>query len=414
MSTVDPELSMKRSEFVLALGFGILIPQIQFAQTIKFAAPRVILTSTTNSRPQYPLFGDFDNDGNTDILVSVDGHLNVLFGDGAGVFSILESNSTPGGAMFPLAVADVNGDGKSDVIMETLAVNKGSDGAISIFIGDGKGHFTPGAQYPVPYGYYQAVTGDFNGDGIVDFVVNAINNDPVVLPAFEQQIIFKGRGDGTFTTSALNLTSEGGIGTDALPFSGDFDGDGNLDLAFQVYPVDFSGTDLYLAYGRGDGTFSDPQLAYVTDSAAEDLAAVADLNGDGKSDLILSLTARTSPGAQPRIATLLAKQTEGFYWKSAVSLSNLGNASVSDLNGDGKADLIAYGNEPEYFDLYLWVYPGLGGGAFGEKSVVDTSSISSAIFTQFTAVPLRHGDLPSIIAFDAKHDQLELLLNITE
>jgi len=48
----------------------------------------------------------------------------------------------------------VNGDGKSDVIMVTIGSSAGSDGTIGVFIGDGKGQFSAGAQYSVPYGTY--------------------------------------------------------------------------------------------------------------------------------------------------------------------------------------------------------------------------------------------------------------------
>ena len=160
--------------------------------------------------------------------------------------------------------------------------------------------------------------------------------------------------------------------------------------------------------------------SYAMDTVSVGVPAAANLNGDRKSDIVLSLMAKSPPGAQPRIATLLAKQTQGFYWASAISLPILGYAAVSDLNGDGKPDLIAYGNDYRNIStrsnpLYLWIYAGLGTGAFGPKSIVNVSSISSLIPTNFLTVPLRRGDLPSIFVVDAGEAKgLQVLVNITK
>ena len=64
-------------------------------------------------------------------------------------------------------------------------------------------------------------------------------------------------------------------------------------------------------------------------------------------DLVLGLTAKNAPGAHPRIATLLAKQTTGFYWASSTALPNAVNIldypaieALADFNGDGKLDVM--------------------------------------------------------------------------
>jgi hypothetical protein len=72
--------------------------------------------------------------------------------------------------------------------------------------------------------------------------------------------------------------------------------------------------------------------------------SAADLNHDGKTDLAVSLGLTTyTPGAHARVATLLANQSGGFYWASAMSLpqnSSAFAAQLSDLDGDGKLDLL--------------------------------------------------------------------------
>ena len=171
------------------------------------------------------------------------------------------------------------------------------------------------------------------------------------------------------------------------------------------------------------GRFSDPQLSYTADSSVLGSSGIyaANLNGDRKTDLIGNFQAKCFPaGAQPRIASLLAKQSSGFYWSSAVSVSlSPFGAATADLNGDGKPDLIAFGNDYSKAGTppFVWVYGGLGGGAFGHQSVVNLSGLGTGTKTiiKFVAVPLEHGALPSIIMGEvASPAPLQVLVNTTK
>jgi hypothetical protein len=185
---------------------------------------------------------------------------------------------------------------------------------VSILLGTGQ------ALHPFEYGATLAlpdagclVTGDLNGDGIPDLLV----------PSNGTVVAYLGNGDGTFTQKSTTATPTGGF----LAL-GDFNHDGNLDFAT-------SGN--LLALGNGDGTFQAP-AQMIPDLAANYIAA-GDLDGDGWTDLVLTLT-------EDSYIYVLRNNRHGGFTKTAIHavdgrfLINPGQVALADLNGDGKLDIV--------------------------------------------------------------------------
>jgi hypothetical protein len=163
--------------------------------------------------------------------------------------------------------------------------------------------------------------------------------------------------------------------------AGDFNGDGNIDLAWpEAEPLTGSNYAIHYMYGNGNGGFQ-PVRTYTLDAQPGPMFA-GDFNHDGRMDLALAVG---SPKALNifRFATLLAKQTTGFYWSSNFVYAPINNAvELTDFNGDGQPDLLV---------AFPWVlFPGKPGGRFGSPQALP----SDIVIPSFA--PLRKGGLPAI------------------
>ncbi len=249
---------------------------------------------------------------------------------------------------FSIAVADLNGDGKIDLVVANY-----QDGDVSVLLANGDGTFQTAVNYPAGTNPQSVAIGDFNGDGKVDLAVaNRGDNDVSVL---------LGNGDGTFQAS-LNY------GTGSNPCSvvvGDFNGDGKLDLAV----TNNSDNDISVLVGNGDGTFQ-AALPYATGSGPYAIAA-GDFNGDGKLDLAVT-------NFNSNNVSILLGNGDGTF-QTAVNYGNGFNPQsvvTGDFNGDGKLDL-AVANACSNSNCphgSVSVFLGNGDGTFGIAVNYDVGS----------------------------------------
>ena len=194
------------------------------------------------------------------------------------------------------------------------------------------------------------VDGDFNGDGNLDMAVLQPNGVVILL----------GKGDGTFTTGATvaipsNTWSMGEMAV------GDFNGDGKLDIAVITY----NNPRVNILLGNGDGTFSlaasSISSPYIT--SENPLIAVGDFNGDGKLDIAIATGYNT-------ISIFLGNGNGTFTAGATVGLPADGPEDyaiviqVGDFNGDGKLDMAVSGIDSDYVYILL----GNGNGTFALKS----------------------------------------------
>jgi hypothetical protein len=245
-----------------------------------------------------------------------------------------------------MVVGDFNHDGKLDVAV--ASINKNHIATEQVFLGKGNGTFeSPVNTGPFKYGASPRLVGDFNGDGNLDLLIVNSHNDAFVL---------LGKGNGKFTAKPI-------IGGNAhIVAAADFNGDGKLDL-FLGYSQRTGGGNFDIFLGNGDGTF---KLKFSGSTVfSTGYPAVGDFNGDGKLDLAI-------PDG-PDVAVYLGNgdgtfQNAVFY----TTTNSPGRAAVAaDINGDGKLDLITAGGA---------VLFGNGDGTFQDAGGVSAGFSSTNIY----------------------------------
>jgi hypothetical protein len=302
-------------------------------------AKAVTYTTGGYGEPTYATTGDLNGDGHLDLVVAnpSSNSVSVLLGNGNGTFQPAGIYSSGGYYPNSVAIADVNGDGKPDMVVANYcqANNCSGDGEVSVLLGNGDGTFQTAVSYDS--GGYRASSvalGDLNGDGKPDMVVanycqsNSCSGDGEVS-------VLLGNGDGTFQTAIMY--DSGGYDASSVAL-GDVNGDGKPDMVVANYcqSNNCSGDgEVSVLLGNGDGTF---QTAAPYDSGGYHASSVAlgDVNGDGKLDIVVANNYSND------VSVLLGNGNGTF--QAAVSYLSGGyypNAvAIADVNGDGYQDLI--------------------------------------------------------------------------
>lgn len=265
--------------------------------------------------------GDFDRDGKLDVVLSDNesGNVDILLGNGDGTFKASTSYATASDPRM-VVVADFNGDKKLDL----ATVNSASQ-TVSVLLGNGNGTFQTHQDYATQAGCVSLAVGDLRHANKFDIVAGCQVNGQVS--------VLLSNGDGTFQ-SAVDYNVPAGVDIVAV---GDFDGNGKLDVAVTSAGV---GGLVSVLPGKGDGTLLTP-LSFGTGLFPAGLAT-ADFNRDGKLDMVIA-NDETPSGS---ISVLLSNGKSLFDGRTdyPVSSSSTSGAyyglAAADLNGDGKADLV--------------------------------------------------------------------------
>jgi hypothetical protein len=295
---------------------------------------------------------DVNGDGKPDVLVLDSSAVSVWLGNGDGTLKFSAGYDV--GYVISIAVKDVNGDGKPDLVAALYSETGNPDsGGIAILFGNGDGTF----QNPVIYasGGYGAVAiaiADVNGDGYADLLVanqcqsydNCFNGFPI-----GNVVVLLGEGDGTFHASG---SYDFGVGTESIVVA-DVNGDGSPDLL-----VAHGDGAVTVLLNNHDGTFQNP-VSYNANGYPTSFA-VEDVNGDGKPDVIESVICAN--GCPNNGVSVLLGNGDGTFQPPILTSSPASGYSIAvqDVDGDGEPDVVIAG----YVVPYATVLLGNGDGTF--------------------------------------------------
>ena len=254
--------------------------------------------------------------------------------------SFVPGPTTPAGTnAVAVVIGDLDGDGDGD-----LAVADQAGGGVRILLNHGDATFAEPVAYATDAGPASLAIADLDGDGDLDLAV--ANHDGGNVS------VLLNRGDATFARAA-NYTTDAARAV-AI---GDLDGNGTLDLAVLSDGGYATSSAIRILLNDGRGSFS--ATTPLSFSGPVGALAMADLNGDGYADLLVSYS---DDDSSPTTAVYLGSGNGTFSAHAGYAAWAL---AVADLDGDGTRDVVA------------WSYSGLrvsindGKGTFGRASSLD-------------------------------------------
>jgi hypothetical protein len=282
------------------------------AQNISLATP-----------PYFVAVGDLNGDGKQDIVASefdesaTTGTVGIYLGNGQGGFSNVADYPVTGTPV-SLQILDVNHDTNMDIVTAGDVSN-----SISVLIGNGNGTFAQEQVVPAGDDAHFVGMGNFNNDIFPDLAV--VNAGPGMIS------ILLNNGDGTFADGSPIVLSETS-NPHALTAA-----DVNGDLKTDIVVCLLQDNEVGVIPGNGDGTFG-PSSTFAVGSEPHNLT-VADLNNDGKKDIV------TSNSGDGTVSVLLGNGNGTFAGASTFTVGSIPlNVVAEDFNGDGIPDLATADN----------------------------------------------------------------------
>ncbi len=307
--------------------------------------------------PNWIASGDLNGDGKIDIVSASNATISVQLGDGLGKLApiAIVSPTTLSASQSNYVLADINGDGKGDILnlrgFDTIAGGNSEE----VFLNDGTGKFAAPIVITLPSGvpFSTLTAGDVNGDKMADLIGVSGGLTMVLL------------GDGTGKFGAA-INSSGGSAGGFLPLLMDANGDGNLDVVTSGFGsgVLTGSRGLFVALNAGAGKFGTAGYTPLLPSFAPSSLYAGDVNGDGVNDLV-------AVGSLNGFFTAAAVLGDGTGNFGAATYSTIGSQFpvgivLADVNGDGRADLVSATGQGSTMSVML----SEGSGRFGSPIAV--------------------------------------------
>ena len=355
---------------------------------------------------------DFNGDGKPDVAAvsENDDTVRVLLNTGAPVpvFAAQQTFAT-GTTPNSIAVADINGDGKPDIV-----VTNANDNTVSVLLnttapGASTASFAARQNYAAETFPLSVAAVDINGDGKPDLMVANISVGVCCGTPGSVSVLVNATSPGATTASFAAQQTFTLANRPTWVTAADINGDGKLDLlvatsASQTVSVLTNLT----APGAAAPTFAGEQT--VATGMTPISASTADLNGDGKPDLIV-MNANDNTAGVLLNTTPAPTATLDFANAQTFSTYHAHSVATADFNGDGEPDIAVLNTEPDNSVSLLLntSAPGATTPAFAAQQIFATGTKPRAIATR----DLNGDGKPDLIAANSGDNTVSVLLNTT-
>jgi len=329
---------------------------------------------------------DLNHDGKADLVRGINGsQVAVALGTGTGTFGSATSFAT-GNTTLHVKIARINGDAHPDIIAGNF-----NDATVSVLLGDGNGGFLPQQVTDVGLRVMSMEIVDFNQDGKADIIATGYMNHAT------QGLVttLVGNGDGTFSQkNTFNASVRTAFTMTHSVSVADLNGDSLPDF---VVSAPYNGGTVISFLNLGNGSFSRHREMQMPGPPGR--TALADFNGDGKTDLAVLLVADPLFGNLPpgqNIGVIMGNGDGTFgslfsagtiYGVNGVAIHGAGPANdtfvgrfssltATDMDGDGRLDLVFSAESTVMLADYAVILRGQanGGFNFGTRKQVDTDN----------------------------------------